>query len=78
MGDFFLTHNEEGREYLRRIFYVNVLFYIMMGLAAVVFMVDFVFLLMLAGLVAVSSLLYAAYFVLKNPPQEYDAEISDL
>jgi hypothetical protein len=77
MGDVFLTYDDTGRSYLRRLFYVNVVLYILMGIALIVYMVDITILILVLSLSAIASLIYAIYFALKNPPREYDSETSD-
>ncbi len=70
MGDFFLTHTDEGRAYLRRLFYLNILWIIIIAFLTIVFMVDLTILIIAAALLASASLIYALYFVIKNPPIE--------
>lgn len=78
MGDFFLTYDESGKAYLRRLFYFNVLFYPVMGLVAVVYMIDVLVVIFAASLLACGSLIYAAYFIIRNPPMEYGEDLSAL
>ena len=78
MGDFFLTYDESGKAYLRRLFYFNVLLYPVMGLVAVVYMVDILVVIFSASLLACGSLIYAVYFILRNPPMEYGEDLSVL
>jgi hypothetical protein len=68
MGDLFLTYDDTGREYCRRLIFCNILFYIMMAFAVVFYMVDIIIILLAAVSVAVASLVYALYFIQKNPP----------
>jgi len=70
MGDFFLIHNDEGKAYLRRLFYVNILLYAVMAFLAIINMVDLIILILSAAILAIASLIYALYFILKNPPIE--------
>ena len=69
MGDVFLTYDDKGRGYFRRLVYVNIAFYIMMGLAAVFLVVDITILVLAILLSAAASILYAFHFIQKNPPQ---------
>ncbi len=72
MGDFFLTHDQTGRAYLRRLFYCNILIYVLMAVFVVVYLVDIIILILVVALTAIASLIYALYFVLRNPPISLD------
>ncbi|MFW9886869.1 MAG: hypothetical protein ACFFER_01725 [Candidatus Thorarchaeota archaeon] len=69
MGDVFLTYDDKGRGYFRRLVYVNIAFYIMMGLAAVFLVVDITILVLAILLSAGASILYAFHFIRRNPPR---------
>ncbi|MHA2141029.1 MAG: hypothetical protein ACXADC_13510 [Candidatus Thorarchaeota archaeon] len=68
MGDVFLNYDEAGRAYFRRLVYCNILFYLMLAFAVVFIMVDIIIVIIAGLLVAIASLLYAFYFIQKNPP----------
>jgi hypothetical protein len=74
MGDVFINYDEYGRKYLRRIVYLNVILYIIIGIALLLFWVDAFLLLLLAFIAAGTSLAYVFYFIRKNPPIEYPDE----
>lgn len=72
MGDFLLVHDESGKRYFRRIIYVNILFYAAMGFLFILYIIDLLILVLGAVVAALASLVYAVYFILKNPPAEID------
>jgi hypothetical protein len=52
--------------------------YVFFGVVFIVNWIDFDVLLILIGLVAAVSLIYAINFIFKNPPSEYDPELDAL
>ncbi|MGY5872894.1 MAG: hypothetical protein RTV72_11655 [Candidatus Thorarchaeota archaeon] len=78
MGDFFLTYNEEGQAYFRRLIYLNILLYILMGIIFIVNLLDLITLVIIISTIAVASVIYALYFLYRNPPSEYDSELLSL
>jgi hypothetical protein len=76
MGDVFISYDEYGKKYLRRIVYLTVLLYIVMGIAFVLFMADILILLLAVILTAAASLAYALYFIHKHPPLDYPENLS--
>ena len=68
MGDVLLTYEESGREYVRRLICVNILFLSFMALGAVFSIVDASIALLAALLASLASIAYAFYFIQKNPP----------
>ena len=70
MGDVLLTYDEYGREYVRRIICCNILFISMLALTAVFSIVDGFVALLAALSASVVSIVYAFYFIHKNPPAE--------
>lgn len=77
MGDFFLTYDETGRTYFRRLIYANVLLYIVFAFIFAIYMVDITILILAAVSVASTSFAYALYFISKNPPIEPEEEYSE-
>jgi hypothetical protein len=71
MGDVFINYDEYGKRYLKRMIYLNVLLYIIMGFAFLFFIADVLIILLIAVLTTAASLVYALYFIRKNPPREY-------
>ncbi|MBY8997865.1 MAG: hypothetical protein KGD60_09040 [Candidatus Thorarchaeota archaeon] len=69
MGDVYLTY-DDGGTYFRRWVYLNILVLIVTGFFFVVTTVDIIIILLPAALVAGTSLVYALYFIRKNPPIE--------
>lgn len=71
MGDLYLTY-DDGGAYQRRWVYLNilclVLFVVVGGYYYVVNNWGFIVIIIPAALVAGSSLIYALYFIRKNPP----------
>jgi len=76
MGDFFLVHDETGKRYFRRLIYVNIIFYILAAIVYIVATVDVVILLSIAFSASIVSVVYAIYFIQKNPPMEYSEELN--
>jgi hypothetical protein len=72
MGDVNATYGETGKKYLKRLYYVNISYYIVVGFLLVVYMVDLSIIILGAALVALASVAYALYFTHKNPPIEYE------
>jgi hypothetical protein len=70
MGDVFINYNEYGKKYLKRIFYLNIVFYIIAGIALLLFFSEIIIIISAASFLAVVSLIYAFYFIHKNPPIE--------
>jgi hypothetical protein len=70
MGDVFINYNEYGKKYLKRIFYLNIMFYIIAGIALLLFFSEIIVIVSAASFLAVISLIYALYFIHKNPPIE--------
>ena len=70
MGDVYLTYDERGKAYFRRWVYLNILTLIVWGIIFIVTNVDIIFIILPAGFVAGTSLIYALYFIRKNPPNE--------
>jgi hypothetical protein len=70
MGDVFINYNEYGKKYLKRIFYLNIVFYIIAGIALLLFFSEIIIIISAASFLAVISLIYAFYFIHKNPPIE--------
>jgi hypothetical protein len=71
MGDVFINYDEYGKRYLKRMIYLNVLLYIIMGFAFLFFIADVLIILLIAVLTTAASLVYSLYFIRKNPPREY-------
>lgn len=76
MGDVFLQYNETGRRYFRRLIYVNILFYILVAIIFVITTVNIVILLLIVFSASIVSIVYAVYFIHKNPPMEYSDELA--
>ncbi len=74
MGDVFITYDEYGKKYIRRMIYLNVLLYVMMGILFLLFMVDTLILMLTAIIATIVSFVYVLYFIQKHPPAEYDEE----
>jgi hypothetical protein len=75
MGDVYLTY-DDGGAYYRRWVYLNIVVLIVMGVLFVVTTVDIIFIILPAALLAVSSFVYALYFIRKNPPIEPESSAS--
>ena len=73
MGDFFLTHNEEGRAYFRRLIYLNILLYIIGAIIIVVFTVDPIILIIAVCIILFATIAHILHYIYKNPPSEFDA-----
>jgi len=73
MGDFLLTHNEEGRAYFRRLIYLNILLYIIGAIIIVVLVVDTITLIIIVSIILIATILHILHYLHKNPPSEYDA-----
>jgi hypothetical protein len=67
MGDVYLTYGDGGA-YFRRWVYLNIVVLIVMGLFFLFTTVDIIFIVLPAAVMAISSLVYALYFIRKNPP----------
>lgn len=76
MGDFLILDDETGRRYFRRLIYINILLYVLVAIIFVVSTVDVVITLLVASGVSIASLVYAIYFIHKNPPMEYVEELT--
>ncbi|MFW9961339.1 MAG: hypothetical protein ACFFDV_09990 [Candidatus Thorarchaeota archaeon] len=72
MGDVLITYDEYGQKYLRRVVYLNVLLYIMMGILFLLFTVDILILILTAIIAVMVSFVYVLYFIHRHPPAEYD------
>ena len=68
MGDVYLTYDESGRAYFRRWVYLNILVLVVTGFFFLFTTVDIIIIILPAALIAGSSLVYALYFIRKNPP----------
>lgn len=73
MGDFFLTYNEEGKTYFRRLIYLNILLYIFGAIIIVVLLLDPIILIVAVCIILSASIIHILYFIYKNPPGEFDA-----
>ena len=73
MGDFFLTYNEDGRTYFRRLIYVNILLYIILAISFLVWLLDPIILIAIACIILLATILHLLYYLYKNPPSEFDA-----
>lgn len=79
MGDVFITYDEYGQKYIRRIIYLNVLLYVVAAILFVLYMVDALTVVLIAVIATMVSFFYVLYFIHKHPPAEYDEEyLSDL
>jgi hypothetical protein len=76
LGDYLLTYGE-GESYFKRLIYVNILLYVVMAIAFIVYMVDIVILALIAIVTVVVSLAYALFFLKRNPPSEVSEELLD-
>ncbi|TFG32980.1 hypothetical protein EU527_09050 [Candidatus Thorarchaeota archaeon] len=76
MGDFILTHDDSGKAYFQRIIYLNIILYVLGGIAFMIFMFDIIVLVVIAIFGLSLSLLYLGYFIYKNPPTGVDIEES--
>lgn len=73
MGDFFLVHNEEGRAYVRRLIYLNVILYIILAYVFLVWTVGQTMVIIIACIILLATILHILYYLYKNPPSEFDA-----
>ncbi len=72
MGDVILVYDEYGRKHYRRLFWMNVFLYIGLGFIFIVGLVDLIIIMSVAFSIAIISLIYALYFIRKNPPIEME------
>ena len=73
MGDFFLTYNEDGRTYFRRLIYLNILLYIILAIIFLVWLLDPIILITIVCIILLATILQILYYLYKNPPSEFDA-----
>jgi hypothetical protein len=73
MGDFLLTHNEEGRAYFERMIYLCILLYVIGAIASIVWAFDIIVVATIGCIITVSIILYILHYLYKNPPREFDA-----
>jgi hypothetical protein len=76
MGDVFLTYDETGRAYFRRLVVLNILALTVFAFIFVVTTVDIIVVILPAAFVAGASLVYALFFISKNPPIEPEEDYS--
>ncbi|MHA3964277.1 MAG: hypothetical protein AM325_012155 [Candidatus Thorarchaeota archaeon SMTZ1-45] len=75
MGDVILVYDEYGRTHYKRLFWMNVVLYVILGIIVIVGLVDLIIIVVVAFSIAMLSLIYALYFIRKNPPLNYEQEV---
>lgn len=70
MGDFLLVHDESGRGYYERVIFLTILLCVIGVFSVISLRVNIVAAIVIALLGSVVLVLFAGYFIYKNPPQE--------